>query len=120
MKAKIIVDYISGKAGIDLSGQLSSYSSPVRKSIRWYHKVATEILLGTAVVNALIIHNLNTPHNKLKITQFREALVNEILGLNQLLLHQDAVPTSTSSTSRRTSSKYILDELQKSVLEIEK
>ncbi|KAE9523290.1 hypothetical protein AGLY_016238 [Aphis glycines] len=78
-------------AGIDLSDQLSSYSSPVRKSIRWYHKVATEILLGTAV--------------------FREALINEILGLNQPLLHQDdSVPTSTSSTSRQTSSKHILDE----------
>ncbi|XP_050063343.1 piggyBac transposable element-derived protein 4-like [Aphis gossypii] len=98
------------KAGIDLSDQLSSYSSPVRKSIRWYHKVATEILLGTAVVNALIVHNLNTPQNKLKITQFREALINEILGLNQPLLHQDSVPTSTSSTSRRTSSKHMLDE----------
>lgn len=110
MKPKIIIDYNSGKAGIDLSDQLSSYSSPVRKSIRWYHKVATEILLGTAVVNALIVHNLNTPQNKLKITQFREALINELLGLNQPLLHQDPVPTSMSSTSRRTLSKHILDE----------
>jgi len=47
LKPKIIIDYNSGKAGIDLSDQLSSYSSPIRKSIRWYHKVATEILLGT-------------------------------------------------------------------------
>ena len=31
MKPKIIVDYNSGKAGIDLSDQLSSYSSPVGK-----------------------------------------------------------------------------------------
>lgn len=72
LKPKIIIDYNAGKAGIDLSDQLSSYSSPVRKSIRWYHKVATEVLLGTAVVNALIVYNLNTPQNKLKMTQFRE------------------------------------------------
>lgn len=80
VKPKIIIDYNAGKAGIDLSDQLSSYSSPVRKSIRWYHKVATEVLLGTAVVNALIVYNLNTPQNKLKITQFRELLINEMLG----------------------------------------
>jgi len=62
--------------------------------------VAIEILLGTAVVSALIVHN------KLKITQFREALINELLELNQSLLHQDSVPTSTSLTSRRASSKH--------------
>jgi hypothetical protein len=83
LKPKLIIDYNAGKTGIDLSDQLSSYSSPVRKSIRWYHKVATEILLGTAVVNALIVCNLNTPQNKLKMTQFRELLVNEMLGFNQ-------------------------------------
>jgi len=60
-KPQIILDYNAGKAGIDLSDQLSSYSSPVRKSIRWYHKVATEVLLGTSVVNALIVYNMNKP-----------------------------------------------------------
>ncbi|XP_050064194.1 uncharacterized protein LOC126553041, partial [Aphis gossypii] len=45
LKLQIIIDYNSGKAGIDLSDQLSSYNSPIRKSIRWYHKVATEIIL---------------------------------------------------------------------------
>lgn len=48
------------------------------KLIRWYYKVATKILLGTAAVNALIIYN-STIGKKLKITEFREALVNEVL-----------------------------------------
>lgn len=34
VKPKIIVDYNSGKAGIDLSDKLSGYSTAVRKSIR--------------------------------------------------------------------------------------
>jgi len=55
----------------------------VRKSIRWYHKVATEIILGTSVVNALLIYNTKTPQKKMSITQFREALVDQILGLDQ-------------------------------------
>ncbi|XP_008188519.1 piggyBac transposable element-derived protein 4-like [Acyrthosiphon pisum] len=82
VKPKIIVDYNSGKAGIDLSDQLSSYSTAVRKSIRWYHKVATEILFGTAMVNALIVYNTINSDKKMKITQFRETLVDTILGLD--------------------------------------
>jgi len=34
LKPQIIIDYNSGKAGIDLSDQLPSYNSPIRKSIR--------------------------------------------------------------------------------------
>lgn len=45
----------SEKAGIDLSDQLLSHSSSVRKSTRWFHKVATDILLGTTIMNALIV-----------------------------------------------------------------
>ncbi|XP_008181865.1 uncharacterized protein LOC100572765 [Acyrthosiphon pisum] len=86
-------------AGIDLSDQLSSYSSPVRKSIRWYHKVATEIILGTSVVNALIIYNTKTPQNKMSITQFREALVDQILGLDQPKGTQEHITPPRSSIS---------------------
>jgi len=66
-KPQCIIDYNAGKAGIDLSDQLAAYSSPVRKSVRWYHKVAIELLMGTSVVNALVVHN------------WREALVQSLL-----------------------------------------
>jgi len=99
VKPKIIIDYNAGKAGIDLSDQLSSYSSPVRKSIRWYHKVATEIILGTSVVNALIIYNTKTPQNKMSITQFREALVDQILELDQPKGTQEHITPSRGSIS---------------------
>lgn len=45
----------AGKAGIDLSDQLASYCTSMRKSVRWYHKVATEIILNTFVVNSQIM-----------------------------------------------------------------
>jgi len=57
VKPKITINYNSGKAGIDLSDQLSSYNKTLRKSIRWYHKVTIELLLGTYIVNALIAYN---------------------------------------------------------------
>lgn len=80
-----IIDYNNGKAGIDLSDQLSSYSTPVRKSIRWYHKVAAEFLFGTTVVNAFVLYRkLNPEKKKFTITKFREELVDSLLGLNKI------------------------------------
>ncbi|KAJ8879318.1 hypothetical protein PR048_019926 [Dryococelus australis] len=49
---KTIMDYNKCKAAIDLSDQLSSYSTPLRRSLKWHRKVAIELLLGTTVVNA--------------------------------------------------------------------
>lgn len=65
--------------------QSSSYNSPVRKSIRYYHKVATAIILETSVVNsliliiynAIIIYNAKTPKKKKNVYHpFRKALVD--------------------------------------------
>lgn len=109
IKPQIIIDYNKGKAGIDLSDQLSSYNSSVRKSIRWYHKVAIELLFGTSIVIALVIYNKIKPNNKLKITQFREVLVDEILGLKKSNENEQLASTSTQSTPRRTT-KHIFQE----------
>lgn len=111
IKPQMIIDYNAGKAGIDLSDQLSSYSTSVRKSIRWYHKVATEILFGTSIVNALIVYNTINPDKKMKITNFRENLVDDILSLENQKIQ--TIP-STSSTTRvqmtRPTSKHVFQE----------
>ncbi|XP_015375256.1 PREDICTED: piggyBac transposable element-derived protein 4-like [Diuraphis noxia] len=85
-------DYNAGKAGIDLSDQLSSYSSPVRKSIRWYHKVATEVLLKI---------------KKISITKFREMLVDELLlELDQSQIAISDCPTTSNKRGRKTNHKF--------------
>lgn len=45
------------KQGVDVTDQMSSYFSPLRKSLFWYNKIVFELLLGAAVVNALQIYN---------------------------------------------------------------
>lgn len=108
LKPQIIIDYNSGKAGIDLSDQLSSYNSPIRKSIRWYHKVATEILLGTSVVNAFIVYNMKKlPNEKISITKFREMLVDELLGLDQLT---NISEEPSNSNNKRKRAKHVFEE----------
>ncbi|KAL4098418.1 hypothetical protein QTP88_023037 [Uroleucon formosanum] len=48
-KPEAIIFYNKNKQGIDVSDQMTSYFTPLRKTIRWYHKVAFQLLLGTAV-----------------------------------------------------------------------
>lgn len=88
LKPLVIVEYNKAKMGIDVSDQMSSYSTAIRKSMRWYHKVAEEFLLGTAVVNAWLAYkdaagvNSQSKNKHLySITTFREKIVYALLGL---------------------------------------
>ena len=73
MKPKIIICYNKGKQGIDISDQMASYFTPLRKIIRgYYHKVAFEFLLNTVVVNALTVYQEITGNN-VKMSNFTMA-----------------------------------------------
>ena len=79
MKPDIILKYNKCKQGIDLSDQLASYFSPLRKTIRWFHKVAFELLLNTTVVNAYLLYNEEAVR-RMQVAEFRE---NIIMSLTQ-------------------------------------
>lgn len=91
-KPKIIIDYNKGKTPIDLSDQMSSYSSPLRRTLKWYRKLAFDLLLNTAVVNALHMYQSVTG-TKISITMFRKQLV---AALTQHSHEQIPVETGTS------------------------
>ncbi|KAK9745450.1 hypothetical protein QE152_g6957 [Popillia japonica] len=38
---------------------MTSYQSPLHKAVKWYRKVAVELLFGTAVVNSWILYKFN-------------------------------------------------------------
>lgn len=81
-KPSAIIEYNAGKDGIDLSDQMGSYFSPLRKTIKWYHKVMFELLLNTAVVNSLVIFNFFS-NKKIQISEFRERLALSLLQLEE-------------------------------------
>lgn len=62
-KPEAIVFYNKNKQGIDVSDQINSYFTALRKSIRWYHKVEFQLLLGKSVVNALVVYKELTGKN---------------------------------------------------------
>ncbi|KAI4485552.1 hypothetical protein M0802_012742 [Mischocyttarus mexicanus] len=79
MKSLTIIEYNIGKNGIDRSDQMVSYATNIRKSIKWYRKLAIYLLLGTTVVNAHIVYQRAT-QKKIEIRKFREFLVAEWLS----------------------------------------
>ncbi|XP_060810815.1 piggyBac transposable element-derived protein 4-like [Amyelois transitella] len=71
------------KCSIDLSDQLASYSSPARRNIRWFQKLAVDLLFSTAVTNAYITYkkHKNLHSKTYTITKFRENLCLQMLGI---------------------------------------
>ncbi|GBP54651.1 hypothetical protein EVAR_35913_1 [Eumeta japonica] len=47
----MILAYNKAKGAVDLSDQMTSYSSPLRKTVKWYKKLGIELILNTALVN---------------------------------------------------------------------
>ena len=79
MKPQAVLDYNGGKQGIDLSDQVSAYYTCLRRSVKWYQKVAFELIFGTAIVNAYLIYKENYDTSHITMLQFRESLVRSLL-----------------------------------------
>jgi Transposase IS4 len=102
MKPQVVLDYNEGRQGIDLSDQLSAYYTCLRKSIKWYRKVAFELIFGTALVNSYLIYKENYTETKVTILQFRESLVRSLLlGMPFEKLKPGPRQQSTSRSKRK-------------------
>lgn len=78
-KPKDVMLYNEGKLSIDMSDQMATYGTALRRGTKWYRKLAVEIIWGIVVVNAHFLYVLN-PGNKIPIKTFRESIVLSLLG----------------------------------------
>ena len=102
MKPQVVLDYNKGRQGIDLSDQLSAYCTCLRRSIKWYRKVAFELVFGTALVNSYLIYRDNYAASDVTILQFRESLVRSLLlDTASEKLKPGPRPRSTRQTKRK-------------------
>ena len=53
---------------------MKSYNSSLRQGVKWYRKLAIELVIGSALVNAYLLHQKVT-QNKMTITQYREEVI---------------------------------------------
>ena len=102
-KPLAVLAYNRGKEGIDLSDQMASYVTTLRKGVKWYRKLATELLLGTAVVNAWVAYKEATK-KKIQISKFRERLAEQLLNLGGVVHVTPAGLSSTHHLVERTGS----------------
>ncbi|KAG8327733.1 LETM1 domain containing 1 [Homalodisca vitripennis] len=59
---------------------MSSYYTTLRKTTKWYKKIAVEILLGTCVVNAFVIFNESREVNRRwDMCRFREEIIKNLV-----------------------------------------
>ena len=72
----MVVEYNLGKSLVDLSDQMIVYSSPLRKTLKWYKKLAIKLLLNICMVNAMvlfqqvILKNIQIPDFRIKIAMY--------------------------------------------------
>ena len=74
-KTQSVLDYDKCKKGIDLSDQMPSYYLLLKKTRKWYKKVAFEVIAGTSVVNAWVLYNQYYAAKTMSIRNFRESIV---------------------------------------------
>lgn len=78
-KPKTVIEYNKYKAYIDISDQLKSYNTSLRRGVKWYRKLSIELMLGTALVNAYFLHQ-NVAFEKMSITSFKEEIIEAIFS----------------------------------------
>lgn len=79
LKPAVILDYNKGKGSVDISDQMGAYSNPLRKSLKWFRKVAFELLLTTSMVNAFILHRLVTGE-VISVTDFKKQVIKHLVS----------------------------------------
>ena len=77
-KPMVVVDYNRGNCAVDLSNQMIAYSTSHRRTLKWYIKLALELLLNTSISNALILYKQATKI-KIKVWDSRMALAMHLI-----------------------------------------
>ena len=82
MKHSSILDYNAAKIGVDKSDQMTCYNSVLRRSTKWYRKLAIELLLGTSIVNAWVIFDqfCLQRRRKLSILEFKKSVAMSLIS----------------------------------------
>lgn len=78
-KPNIIRDYNKGMSGIDRADQMVSYYDCLRKTTRWYKKVALHIF-DIFVFNAYCLNSKYGANKEITLLKFREIIITDLMG----------------------------------------
>lgn len=98
MKPAIVVDYNKAKGAVDLSDQMAAYQTPLRKTLKWYKKIAFDLILNIAMVNALVLYKTVT-NKHIPIVELRKEILKSFLAKSS---------TSEAPSERTIRKKHVL------------
>lgn len=96
-KPKDVVLYNTGKFAIDMSDQMATYGTALRRCTKWYRKLMVEIIWGMVVVNSHFLYKTVRGDN-IPIKKFREKIVLALLQREM----QPPTPARRSLTKKPT------------------
>ncbi|CAD7087759.1 unnamed protein product [Hermetia illucens] len=102
LKPNAVIDYNDAKKGIDVADQLSSYHSPLHKSLTWFKKVAVDLLFRVAVVNARCIYNEYSTGAPLTMLEVQKQIIRHLLGPSANVTTPARPPSQGLSTHKLT------------------
>lgn len=79
MKPPSIIMYNENKKGVDFSDQMTAYYSTLLRGLKWYRKLMMNVLFGTCIVNAWIVHEM-VNEDQMSLLTFLESVVQSILS----------------------------------------
>lgn len=107
----MVRDYNRFMGAVDLVDMMLSFSSPQRKTRKWYRKLFLH-LFGVQIRNAFIAHRIIKKDNKLTFRKFKLELIRQIIedfaDLNPPKPGRPA--SSTSVTSERLWDRHFIEE----------
>ena len=80
---------------------MASYVTTLRKGVKWYRKLATDLMPGMTVVNAWVAYKKATK-TKIQIFMFREHLAEQLLNLGGVVHVTPAGLSSSHHLVERT------------------
>ena len=96
MKNLVVIAFNTGKNSVYLSDQMASHNTTLRKTLKWYRKIAIELVFGALIVNSHLIYKKVTQPS-LNITEFRKTIIES------LVFHNEENPTTESPELLQTS-----------------
>ena len=61
---------------------MASYNTALRKTLKWYRKIAIELIFGTVIVNSHLIYKKVT-QSSLNSTEFRNRIIESLMFPNE-------------------------------------
>lgn len=98
-KPAIVIDYNKAKGAVDLADQMAAYQTPLRKTVKWYKKLAFDLMLNVAMVNALILYRSVT-NKSIPVVDFRKEILKSFMS------KPNSIPRAP--TGRTTRRKHVL------------